>query len=70
MPIRAQSDLMEWNPYEDPEEFVGKILSGEVSLNALISNDTTAEVIDDRPFNEYFLGRRMLYWLRGSDNAP
>jgi spermidine synthase len=70
MPIRAQSDLMEWNPYEDPEEFVGKILSGEVSLNALISKDTTAEVIDDRPFNEYFLGRRMLYWLRGSDNAP
>jgi len=64
MPERARNDLLEWNVNENPEEFVQKIVSREVPLSALLlkdlSEDRPVGITDDRPYNEYFLWRRLL----------
>ncbi len=63
MPMAAQRDLMEWGPAQTPEEMAAMILAPRVSLSAIVPDVARAPPItDDRPFNEYFLLRRLFGW--------
>jgi hypothetical protein len=60
MPKAAQRDLMEWGPAQTPEGMAATILAQRVSLGAIVPEIATApQITDDRPFNEYFLLRRL-----------
>lgn len=59
MPDAAQSDLMEWNDYNEPNilSYMQKIISSKQNMNDLLNPDTRIKVSDDQPYNEYFLLR-------------
>jgi spermidine synthase len=60
LPPDAARDLMEWGPTSSPQEQFQAVLSHELSLAALIGNDPSVPALqDDRPFNEYFILRRL-----------
>ncbi|MFI5347148.1 MAG: hypothetical protein ACHQ51_12315 [Elusimicrobiota bacterium] len=57
MPAAAKADLVEWNG-EDPERFLGRVLSTKMSPDAIL-NGSSLRITDDRPYNEYFILRRV-----------
>ena len=58
MPAGAVSDMMEWGPAPSPEEQMKRVLSGQISIDAIIAySKATPALTDDRPINEYFLMR-------------
>lgn len=59
MPPAAQTDLMEWNDYNDPNilSFVKRIVGSKQDINKLLNADKSIKVTDDQPYNEYFLLR-------------
>jgi spermidine synthase len=58
MPASAVSDMMEWGPAPSPEEQMKRLLSGQISIDAIIAySAATPALTDDRPINEYFLMR-------------
>jgi predicted membrane-bound spermidine synthase len=60
MPPAARRDLVEWGPAATPEAMAGLILAPRLALAAVAPSPPTAPAItDDRPFNEYFLLRRL-----------
>ena len=59
MPPAARRDLTEWSPSATPAELMGVLLGREVPPSALLAADPAARVTDDRPFNEYYLLRRL-----------
>jgi predicted membrane-bound spermidine synthase len=60
MPPMARRDLVEWGPATTPEAMAALILAPRLALSALAPSPPTAPAItDDRPFNEYFLLRRL-----------
>ena len=64
VPIAAGEDLVEWTPEKSPAELYGTILERELPLEKILTPDVTFSVTDDRPFNEYFLVRRLSYGLQ------
>jgi len=56
----ARHDLLEWSPGVDLCREVDKVLASEVALEQLYSADGQIRITDDRPFNEYYLLRRLL----------
>lgn len=60
MPPAAQTDLMEWNDYNDPNilSFVKRIVGSKQDINKLLNADKKIRVTDDQPYNEYFLLRK------------
>ena len=60
MPENARRDLMEWRPAMDPKAYLNQVLTNEYSLPHLLNPDLRVQVTDDRPYNEYFLLRRLL----------
>jgi spermidine synthase len=58
MPHSARADLVEWCEDKDPVAFLRLILSKELDPRAFVG-DGVDRVTDDRPFNEYFLIRRL-----------
>jgi spermidine synthase len=60
LPHLAAKDFVEWGPKASQEEQFQEVLSQEVSLDDLVSEDMRAPVLrDDQPFNEYYLLRNM-----------
>jgi predicted membrane-bound spermidine synthase len=59
MPARARLDFAEWYPRHDAAAFYRLAVGDEVSLPAMLVMDPEARITDDRPFNEYFLLRRL-----------
>jgi predicted membrane-bound spermidine synthase len=59
MPKRAQIDLLEWNTEKDLDKYLSQVLAREVSIDQLLPEDANIRITDDRPFNEYFLLRRL-----------
>ena len=58
MPAGAVSDMMEWGPAPSPAEQMKRLLSGQMSIDAIVAySAATPALTDDRPINEYF-------WLR------
>jgi predicted membrane-bound spermidine synthase len=58
MPPAAQADLVEWRDDKDATEFLWLILSKERDPRTFVGTGET-RITDDRPFNEYYLLRRM-----------
>jgi hypothetical protein len=58
MPPAAQADLVEWRDDKGAAEFLRLILSKERDPRTFVGTGET-RITDDRPFNEYYLLRRM-----------
>jgi predicted membrane-bound spermidine synthase len=64
LPQGAKRDLMEWNPDLSIEGMGTKILSRRTDVQELLSPKLAkVTVTDDRPYNEYFILRRLLRLL-------
>lgn len=60
LPAAAALDLLEWGPASTPEEQFALVLRNAMPIEAVIAVAPNAPILeDDRPFNEYFLLRRM-----------
>jgi spermidine synthase len=59
MPISAQQDLMEWQTGTDVCGLLERILRNKIPLKAILAEDKTIVVTDDRPYNEYYILRRL-----------
>ena len=59
MPESAKEDLVEWNDSKDAMAYLNKVITNEVSIPALLNLDPKIQITDDKPFNEYFLIRRL-----------
>jgi spermidine synthase len=61
LPPRAAADLVEWSPGVQPEQVFETLLNQEAMPERIIAVAPDAPALtDDRPFNEYFLLRRLL----------
>jgi hypothetical protein len=60
MPRAAAADLVEWFPQVSPERVFARILGFERRPEQLLAAGPAAPILtDDRPFNEYYLIRRI-----------
>ena len=61
MPLSAQRDLLQWQEGADAESAAAKILAGETPMKSILppQHSNVPPLSDDRPFNEYFLLRRL-----------
>ncbi len=58
LPKAAAIDLVEWGPQEVSQIY--DTLSGkEAPLREILTKDAASSITDDRPYNEYFLLRRL-----------
>lgn len=68
LPPLAVKDLLEWGPSTTAEEQFGVVMSREISLDSMIADSPrTPALVDDRPFNEYFVLRGLRdpdFWQR------
>jgi predicted membrane-bound spermidine synthase len=65
MPARAVADMLEWGPAKTAPAQIGLMVGREVSLESLVAAAPGVPVLrDDRPYNEYYLVRRLLSSLR------
>jgi len=61
MPARAVADMLEWGPANTASAQINRMVSREVSLESLVTAAPGVPVLrDDRPYNEYYLVRRLL----------
>lgn len=59
IPANARKDLLEWNPAANLPAYLDQVLTAELPLGTLLDPNLRIRVTDDRPYNEYFLLRRM-----------
>jgi hypothetical protein len=59
LPAAAKADFVEWNVDASPQQLYQAIVQKEIPLKAIVTPDVKISVTDDRPFNEYFLMRRL-----------
>jgi spermidine synthase len=65
MPARAVADMLEWGPAKTAPVQIGLMVGREVSLESLVAAAPGVPVLrDDRPYNEYYLVRRLLSSFR------
>jgi len=71
MPESARQDLLEWNTSKDAPAYLNQVLTNEYSVPNLLNTNVAVQVTDDRPFNEYFLLRRLhRHWMNWTAPAP
>ena len=61
MPTAAKKDLLEWSDSQNASAYFAQVITNEYSISPLLNPDFNVQVTDDRPFNEYFLLRRMKF---------
>jgi spermidine synthase/MFS family permease len=59
MPETARRDLLEWASTTSPAAYLGEVVSNEYFMLEPLNRDPSIRITDDRPFNEYFLMRRL-----------
>jgi spermidine synthase len=59
MPARARRDLLTWRPDSTAEEYMRSMLSKEITIDSVLSEDTGRIITDEKPYNEYYLLRRI-----------
>lgn len=59
MPEAAKKDLVEWATSPDVPAYLQPVIAQEIHIADHLNPNPEIEVTDDRPFNEYFLLRRM-----------
>ena len=66
MPQKARNDLLEWYRIKDLKWAVVNMLSREIPLTKILNSDKEVVVRDDRPFNEYYILRRVRDKIKGT----
>ena len=59
IPAAAAIDLLEWDRSVVLADYVQQLLSNEISIKEILTSDPHIRITDDRPYNEYFLLRRL-----------
>ena len=59
LPLKAKTDFIEWREDRDPQSFYQAVIDGEIPIETLLSMKEDVRITDDRPYNEYFLLRRI-----------
>ena len=59
LPQPAARDLLEWDTDKNPGGLYQTLIQREISIERILASANTASITDDRPFNEYFLMRRI-----------
>jgi hypothetical protein len=59
MPTAAQKDLLEWSSTSDLAAGLDQLVSRSTPIEAILYPDPQVRITDDRPYNEYFLLRRL-----------
>ena len=59
MSERVKQDLMEWQDSKDASAYLERVLALEVPVDSLLDPDPQVQVTDDRPYNEYYLLRKL-----------
>ncbi|MEW6057517.1 MAG: fused MFS/spermidine synthase [Bdellovibrionota bacterium] len=65
IPQAARADMLEWNSHETLEAIFKRVLAKELVLETRMHSNPAIVVTDDRPYNEYFLLRRIAANLKG-----
>jgi spermidine synthase len=60
MPAAAKADLAEWGPGADLRSDIARVLGGELPIARVLPAHPDNVITDDRPYNEYFLVRRVM----------
>lgn len=60
MPDGARRDLLEWTTITDAPTYLNPVLSHEYSVPDCLSQDTSVQITDDSPYNEYYLVRYLI----------
>jgi spermidine synthase len=64
-PPAAEADFLEWGPERNTSQQLDKVLSRELSIDALVAADRAVPAIEDnQPINEYYALRRWLHTYR------
>jgi spermidine synthase len=63
MPASALADLSEWVPHQQTIPYLAKILSNARTIDSITHPPASDMITDDRPFNEYYLLRRLKWVL-------
>jgi spermidine synthase len=58
-PAAAQADLVEWDSSQTPTHFMEIVLNNQFDPRKQLNADTSIQVSDDHPMNEYYLLRQM-----------
>jgi len=61
MPESAKMDLMEWSSTKDAAVALRLVVTNGVPQDKFVALNPRIQVTDDRPFNEYFLLRRLCH---------
>jgi len=59
MPAAARADFIEWFRGKDLRKMLGPIVNSDIDMEKILSKDPSIRVTDDRPYNEYYLIRRL-----------
>ena len=59
LPASAKKDLLEWTSTPDIAAYLDLVLSREYPIERILHPDPQIRITDDRPYNEYFLLRRL-----------
>ncbi|KJR43268.1 spermidine synthase with an [Candidatus Magnetoovum chiemensis] len=59
MPKAAKKDMLEWFEHDDIDAIVSEILKKEIPLKNLLSQNKSLIITDDKPYNEYYMLRRI-----------
>lgn len=66
LPEAARRDLVEWTTDRSGEALLEAVVSTPVTATDVISDDPLVIITDDRPYNEYYLLRRIWEWWTGT----
>lgn len=69
LPPAAGKDLVEWGPAPTPEGILSIVVERELELPPLLGLSPVPALVDDRPFNEYYLLRRWRAQRRASASS-
>lgn len=61
---KIQRDLLEWSPEVSLDDYLHRLLEPQVAFGSLVDTSGAPTLTDDRPYNEYFLLRRI--WDRAT----
>ena len=66
LPEAARRDLVEWSSDRSGESLLDGVISKPVIAKDVVHDDPLVIITDDRPYNEYYLLRRMWEWWTGT----
>jgi predicted membrane-bound spermidine synthase len=66
LPDAARRDLVEWSPDRTAESLLEAAIAVPVDVNGALDDSPSVIITDDRPFNEYYLLRRLWEWWTGT----